>query len=82
MLTGRLSDKDGMETGGIETGVIETGVIEMLISRRGHGAAVVVDEAVMLEGSAEQASRSEQARREVASFMMAHIKGNERVAVD
>ena len=43
-MTGRLSDKDGMETGGIETGVIETGVIEMLISRRGHGAAVVVDD--------------------------------------
>ena len=71
VLVGRSSDNDGMETGGIETGVMETGVIEMLISWRGDGATVVVEEAVTLGCCAEQTSRRAKPRREVESLILA-----------
>ena len=75
VLIGRLSDRDGMETGGIETGVMETGlidtgVIEMLISWRGEGATVVATEGVLLGFSAEQASSSEKPSSEVDSLIV------------
>jgi hypothetical protein len=72
---GRLSDRDGMETGGIETGVMETGlidtgVIEMLTSLRGEGATLVATEDVLLGFSAVQASSNEKPSSEVDSLMV------------